>query len=111
MSTERDWLQFLWNWNRLGPTRSSLDEIYEAYKQSCNPDACIDPTDPGGLFHLGLSRVRTQALGKPRAAGMLSSPTTSNSDSSRSPSVSGMNWASSSLPAPMVLTAPNPSVR
>jgi hypothetical protein len=40
--TERDWLQFFWAWNT-GTSGTPLSQITEAYQQTCNPGACINP--------------------------------------------------------------------
>jgi hypothetical protein len=40
--TERDWLQFLWNWRRRGPNNTSWRDLVYALRQSCNPAQCVD---------------------------------------------------------------------
>jgi hypothetical protein len=42
LGVERDWLQFFWTWNRQSANSTSLEEMFEVYRQICNPSQCID---------------------------------------------------------------------
>jgi hypothetical protein len=42
MGTERDWMQFLFNWNRRGPSNSSMFEMQQTQSQMCGPMECVD---------------------------------------------------------------------
>jgi hypothetical protein len=46
MGVERDWMQFLWNWNRRGPNNSNLREMTNVLKQTCSPITCVVGGNP-----------------------------------------------------------------
>ncbi|MES1188545.1 MAG: collagen-binding domain-containing protein [Myxococcales bacterium] len=48
MSTELDWLGFLWNLNTNGPSKTSMANLFAIYRNTCNPLPAPAAGSPGG---------------------------------------------------------------